>query len=207
MLFYENLQVKLYESKLQKKIDFDFWFSSSIDIENEKGTLLDESYLNILKHVNGFKINWKAKEVDQAYGNVEFLELDVVQSSWEGVVYENRDLKINENLKFFRPFDQVSPEILCGFIMKSDEVFDSIYLHNSGSVSLSYLDVNFEGYITMLYEAKAYKNWPQILLYIQDDQLENDLIKSFQTDMLQLFSDFSWEIFVEKYESLRLSKK
>ena len=80
-------------------------------------------------------------------------------------------------------------------------------MNRMGYTSLSSLDLDFEGYVTMMCESRAYKNWPYILLNIQDDELDGALITSFKEDMSKIFSDWTWEKFIEKYESLRLSKQ
>jgi hypothetical protein len=86
---------------------------------------------------------------------MEFFEFDAVVGDWEDNVYESEDLKENEMLEFFKQFDQVSPEIMCGFIIYPDQTGKSIYLYKDYT-NTSSLEIDFDGYITILYESKAY---------------------------------------------------
>jgi hypothetical protein len=205
MEFYDELQLKLYDAEDQKLITFETWFNnpfiSTPGIENYH---LPSSFLDIYQKSDGIRIQWKATHIEQAYGRMEFLEMEAVLSSWEGSVYESEDLEFNEMFEFFHPFDQVSPEILCGFMITPDETYQSIYLHVAGSTNTPSLDLNFDGYVTMLHESRAYKNWPIILLNINDNSLDSPLIQDFKSDMPALFPEFNWDQYVTRYQSLRL---
>lgn len=201
--FHLDLLNILYDLEDENKLSVDSSFSNPY--QNQSYIDQPELFVEVYSNSNGFEISWTSNEIEQSYGHIGFLEMESIFSSWEDVLYNNDDLSINENLKYFRPFDQVSPEILCGFLIKTNEAYESVYLHYSGESSLQYLDVDFEGYVTMLYDAKAYKNWPYILIYIQDNDYENPLIESFKSDMPKIFDDFNWNDFVDKYNSLRLS--
>ena len=58
----------------------------------------------------------------------------------------------------------------------------------------------------MAFEAKIFEYWPLVLLDIQNNHESPETIK-FKKEMPKIFDDFDWEKFVEKYESLRLSKQ
>ena len=205
MEFYEALQLKLLAAKKKTLITLETWFNNPLvpffDIENYR---LPSSFLEIYKDSNGIRIQWQATNIEQAYGEMEFLKMEAVLSSWEGSIYEPEDLEFNEMLEFFHPFDQVSPEILCGFMITPNETYQSIYLNIAGETDTSCLNIDFDGYITMLYESRAYKNWPIILLDIQNNDLESPLISDFKSDMPMLFPDFDWDKYVTIYESLKL---
>ncbi len=57
----------------------------------------------------------------------------------------------------------------------------------------------------MAYEAKVFYYWPRVLLDIQNGT-ECYETERFKKEMPKLFADFNWDKFVEKYQSLRLSK-
>ncbi len=207
---YTRLLRELYDSEDDEKIlieTYKVFPKEETVIEISKDSSLPTSFIEIYSYCNGYNVNWEATKIEQAYGNVEFLPLVNVLSSWEDTLYDEDDIKADKSIIHFKPFDQVSPEILCGFIDKPNEEYKSIYLHRMGYSELSSLDLDFEGYITMLCEARAYKNWPYILLYINDQSLDNDLIESFKNDMPLLFSDWTWENFIAKYEELKLSNR
>ena len=205
MEFYEELQLKLIDAKDENLITLETWFNNPFvpppDIENY---LLPSSFLEMYQKSDGMRIQWEATNIEQAYGNMEFLEMEAVLSSWEGSIYESEDLDFNEMLKFFHPFDQVSPEMLCGFMITPNETYESIYLNMAGETDTSSLELNFNGYVTMLYESRAYKNWPFILLNIKNNDLESPLITDFKSDMPMLFPDFDWDRYVTMYKSLQL---
>ncbi|MEM9685293.1 MAG: hypothetical protein AAF934_00040 [Bacteroidota bacterium] len=208
MEFYEELQLKLFDAEDEGLINLETWFNNpfvpSPEIEKYH---LPSLFSEIYQKSDGMKISWKATKAEQAYGNMKFLKIEsVLSSSWsENLLFEPEDLEMDERLGFFRPFDQVSPEILCGFIITPDETYESIYVHDVGRTSVTSLDVNFEGYTTMLYESRTYKNWPHILLSLKEGKLENSLITDFKADMPKLFPDFDWNKYVEHYERCRLN--
>lgn len=205
MEFYDELQLKLIDAEEQNLVTFETWFNNPfIANPNIEGYRLPSSFLEIYKKSNGMRIQWRATNIEQAYGRMEFLEMEAVLSSWEDSIYEPEDLEINEMLEFFHPFDQVSPEILCGFMITPDETYQSIYLNVAGSTDTPFLDLNFDGYVSMLYESRAYKNWPIILLSISDNDLDSPLIQDFKSDMPALFPEFDWDRYVTRYQSLRL---
>lgn len=203
--FYKDLQLELIRAKNDNLLSFEKWFNNPFaptpDMENYH---LPPSFLEIYQKSNGMKIQWEATNIEQAYGRMEFLAMEVVLSSWEDSIYEPEDLDMNEMLEFFHPFDQVSPEILCGFMITSNETYQSIYLNMAGETETSFLGLDFEGYLTMLYESRAYKNWPIILLNIKNNNLESSLISDFKSDMPILFPDFDWDKYVTIYQSLQL---
>lgn len=205
MEFYEELQLKLIDAKDENLITLETWFNNpfipSSDIENYR---LPSSFLDIYQKSDGMIIQWEATNIEQAYGRMEFLAMEAVLSSWEDSIYEPEDLEMNEMLEFFHPFDQVSPEILCGFMITSNETYQSIYLNMAGETETSFLGLDLDGYVTMLYESRAYKNWPIILLNIKNNNLESSLISDFKSDMPMLFPDFDWDKYVTIYQSLKL---
>ncbi|WP_108808607.1 hypothetical protein [Aquimarina spinulae] len=207
--FYENLEIKLYKAKKNNLLELGFRYMIPMEKKSllSRLSMFDKSFQEMYNKTNGLEINWKANNIEQAYGNLEFIDFETIVGSWEGQVFERDDLEFNELLEFYHPFDNVSPEFSCGFIIDNETgTWESIYTHTWGERSTKSLDINFEGYITMLYESRAYKNWPLILLDIQYESFESDLIKDFKSHMPQLFPDFDWNNYLEKYNSLRLSK-
>ncbi len=203
--FYKDLQLELIHAKSGNLLTFEKWFNNPFvpppDIKNYR---LPSSFLEIYQKSDGMRIQWKATNIEQAYGRMEFLKIEAVLSSWEDSIYEPEDLEFNEMLEFFQPFDQVSPEILCGFMITPNETYESIYLNMAGETDTSFLGLDFDGYVTMLYESRAYKNWPIILLDIKNNNLDSSLIRDFKSDMPMLFPDFDWDKYVTIYQSLKL---
>lgn len=210
--FYLDLQLALVRAKNAGLINLSTWFESPGDIKKlEIGKdKLPSLFLEFCGKNNGMKIHWDAKNIDTAVrvGNMEFIDFKSVLGSWEGQVYEQADLEYCELLEFFNPFDMVAAEFSCGFIIQPDlGTWRGIFLHKWGTREVERLDIDFEGYVTMLFESKAYANWPFILLDIQAGKFDSVHITRFRNDMPQVFPDFNWDNFVEKYENLRLSKE
>ncbi|MEM9686342.1 MAG: hypothetical protein AAF934_05405 [Bacteroidota bacterium] len=199
------MESKLFDAEDEGLITLDTWFNNPFipipEIENYR---LPSSFLEIYQKSDGMSIQWEATNVEHAYGNTEFLEMEAVLSSWENSIYDTEDLEENEFLEFFHPFDEVSPEIMCGFMITPNATYESIYLNLAGETDTHYLDLDFDGYVTMLYESRAYKNWPLILLDIENNDLDSPLIRDFKSDMPKLFPDFDWDKYVTKYRSLQL---
>ena len=111
-----------------------------------------------------------------------------------------------ELLEFFKPFDLVTDEAECGFLHRPGFSSAAIYYHRIGRPQLYNLDLDFSGYLEMALAARVYYYWPKVLLDIQSGE-ESPETLDFKHNMPLVFPDFSWEGFVEKYQSLRLSIK
>ncbi len=205
MEFYEELQLRLFDAKNKNLITIDTWFNNSfVPTPEIEAYHLPSSFLEIYQKSDGMRIQWEATTIEQAYGKMRFLKIEDVLSSWENSIYDPEDLEMNEMLEFFHPFDEISPEIMCGFMIAPNETYESIYLNSAGETETSYLGLDFDGYVTMLYESRAYKSWPVILLDIINDDLDTPLIRDFKSDMPKLFPDFDWNKYIVKYRSLQL---
>jgi len=181
---------------------------------NQNENINIKSILHRLKEFhllnNGFSISWQSKKTDTLFGNFNFIPIEEIYDDYSHLFTEE-ELQKDPLIECFRPFDEISPEVRCGFIDYPTEKIESIYLHSLSNLDgLQDLDINFDGYVELMKMCWAYNNWPYILLYLQEDEsdrLNKELIESFKRDMPKVFSDFNWDTFAEKYESLRLSKQ
>ncbi|WP_422089515.1 hypothetical protein [Tenacibaculum ovolyticum] len=183
----------------------------SLNLENIPQKLKEFHLLN-----NGFGISWHVKNKKTFFGGFNFISIEEIYENYNNILFFEDDLEEDPLVGVFRPFDEISPEIRCGFIDDSQEEIESIYLHSiSNNSGLEDLDINFDGYIELMKMCWGYNNWPLILLYIQEennnldefDRLNKELVENFKKNMPKVFSDFSWDVFVEKYNYLRLSNK
>ncbi|NQX97910.1 MAG: hypothetical protein HRT73_08535 [Flavobacteriales bacterium] len=187
---------------------------------NKNENLNVKSILHRLKEFhllnNGFSITWQAKRIDTLFGGFNFIPIEEIYDDYSNQLYFEEDLEEDPLIVSFRPFDEISPEVRCGFIDHPTETIKSIFLHTTSSnYGIQDLDIDFDGYIELMKMCWAYNNWPFILLNIQeeDDNLDEfdrsnkELVKNFKQNMPKVFSNFSWDNFVKKYNSLRLSKK
>ena len=73
---------------------------------------------------------------------------------------------------------------------------------------LQSLDLDYEGYTQMALEARVFNNWQRVLLYHMDGEgVGASESETFKTEMPKIFADWTWENFIEKFESFRLSNK
>lgn len=203
-------------------------FKNKITVENHCGGELNDDEIierenmpNRLKdfHLknNGFGITWQAKKIKDLFGGFKFIPIEEIFQNYRNELYFEEDLEEDPLLENFRPFDEISPEVRCGFIDHPTEKIASIFILNQSNLNgLEDLDIDFDGYIELMKMCWAYNNWPYILLYIQGEELKNlypydrpykTLVDNFINNMPKIFPSFNWQEFVEKYNSLRLSKR
>ena len=171
------------------------------------GFKLDNNLISLYKELsNGLKIEWIADDENNIRGRMELVKLEHVITDQKGIIYFPGDEGLD--ICNYYPVDNITVEANCGFYMdpETQEVFKEMYYHYNGTEEISGLDLDFKGYIEMAFEAKVYFYWPTVILDIQCGS-ECHETKEFKKEMPKLFPDFTWDAFVQKYESLRLSKK
>ena len=126
--------------------------------------------------------------------------------NWEGQLYESEDLEEEALIQFFKPFDLITDEAQCGFLLEPGFESRAMYYNRSGVPNLYNLDIDLKGYLTMALASRIYYYWPKVLLDIQVGE-ESVETQQFKQNMPQIFPDFDWEDYVEKYQSLRLSRQ
>lgn len=86
-------------------------------------------------------------------------------------------------------FDLITDESECGFLLEPDFDSKAIYYHRAGFPQLHNLDIDFDGYLEMVKEARAFYHWPKVLLDIQSGQ-EIEETKNFKKWMPEIFEEF-----------------
>lgn len=113
-----------------------------------------------------------------------------------------------EDLKYFQPFDYCSNESRCGFLIRPDSIEKSMYYKSIDDYELDYLDLDYYGYTQMAIEARVFYDWQAVLLYYMNGVgIGSVETETFKTEMPKIFPDWTWENFIAKFESLRLSNK
>ena len=163
-----------------------------------------ETYFRKLN--NGYSKSWKKEKNGNIGGNIQLAELQHLLAGAKGNgIYFDEDLPEDANIRFFHPLDFPTPETYVGFIIKPDTIYKSVYyLH--GDNELSNLDLDFHGYTEMAYEARVFNYWQLVLLEYMNGN-SSEITETFKTEMPQIFPDWTWESFIEKFETLRISKK
>ena len=214
----EKLNLKRIIEKLLDSL-FDLEDESKIEIiESYKGKLedppnnihteLDKNLIKLYQDFShGFIIEWKADEDKNIIGRIDLSEMKYILADQKGVLYFDVDIENDADICYFRPIDRIANEAECGVFLHSErnKNLNCMYYHDTGSTEIHSLDLDFRGYIEMAYEAKVFYYWPRVLIDIQLNK-ERSVTTLFKQEMPKLFVDFSWEKFVAKYESLRLSK-
>ncbi|MCS4300847.1 hypothetical protein [Chryseobacterium sp. BIGb0232] len=73
---------------------------------------------------------------------------------------------------------------------------------------LNNLDLDYNGYTQMAFEARVFNHWQRVLLYwMNGEGIGSAETEAFKTEMPKIFPDWTWENFIAKFESLRLSNK
>ena len=155
---------------------------------------------------NGYATNWKKDNDSFIGGNIQLAELRHLLAGTHGNgIYFNEDLPQDADIRFFHPLDFPTPETYGGFIIKPDEIYQSVYyLH--GDNELSNLDLDFHGYTEMAFEARVFTYWQRVLLEYMNGS-SSEIMEIFKAEMPQIFPDWSWENFITTFESLRISKR
>lgn len=207
MSIFRYLRYILGQKEDEELITLELDTGFSFKREKYEDIISDKNILDTYKRISdGFKFQWYTDDSRAIGGQMEFPEMKHVLGSWQGVLFEEEDLQRNPHLKYYKALDLISEQHTVGFLQGADFEANSLYYHISPYSDLYSLDLDFEGYMQMAFEAKIYYYWPKVLLDIQSNS-ESKETQDFKENMPKLFEDFSWDDFVKKYESLRLSKQ
>lgn len=207
--FDDNIFDLLLKAKEEKKIkNFDIRTKPSLKVELEDLNRLDIIHKGIKrfyeKRGNGFELEWWANEEKGIRGKIQFAQTKYLFAE-DNNMYDAEDA---EDLKYFRPLDYPTPESYVGFIITPDTIYKSLYYMSISDYELNNLDLDYEGYTQMAVEARVFNHWQRVLLYYMDGEgIGSVETETFKTEMPKIFPDWTWENFIAKFESLRLSNK
>lgn len=208
----------LYESLLITQEDF-----KTIEEINANGnskfigdlprlTLVDSIHSGIeefyRKSNDGWGIKWEQEKYSSIGGNIQLAETRhlFADPKDNGIYYD--ETEEGSDLRYFHPFDFPTPESYVGFVIKPDTIYKSVYYMSISDNSLRNLDLDFQGYTQMALEARVFYYWQLVLLYYMNGKgIGEQETETFKTEMPKIFPDWTWENFIEKFESLRLSKE
>lgn len=189
---------------------FEKKFKSVLTTSNNqkaKDLNFDKSVIDFCEISNGFELKWWKDSSKGIGGEINLLSMESMFEKDSAIIDE---LKISEyldkDLEFFRAIDIPSMNEEVGFFMlPNKKPIKNIYYRLAGE-NVSDLDLDFKGYLEMAFESKVYAYWQKVLVDIQDNEESHEVL-TFKEQMPKIFEDFSWDAFVEKYESLRLSNQ
>jgi len=157
------------------------------------------------KSNDGWELEWYSDKEKGIGGKMKLTETKYLFSEENYILYDEED---KEDLKYFRPLDYPTPETYVGFIIKPDVIYKSLYYMSISNYELNNLDLDYEGYTQMAVEARVFSHWQRVLLQYMDGKgigsVETEI---FKTEMPQIFPDWTWENFIAKFNSLRLSNR
>ena len=139
---------------------------------------------------------------DRVEGRYLSLVEDIVRDGL-GTTYEEEDLTENELVQYFKPFDLVTDEMECGFLMDPGFTSRSIHYKRAGAPHLYDLDIDMKGYLELVVATGGFFHWPKVLVDIQEGT-ESAETEQFREYMPRIFSGFTWRAFVAQYTGLRI---
>jgi len=200
-LYLESVLLKS-ENHTGKSINLETRYTMGVENPDDyKKYNLPQSFFDVYTMGDGMEMKWRYEANPEYCGGLDFMNMKNFLSS--NSVYDESDIEREDLLEFFYTFDMVTPETECGFMITPEETYKSIY-YKSG-LYVYRLELDFVGYITMLYHSKAYQNWPSIILSLINNE-ETELMQDFKKCMTELDDNFSWGNYVKTFNDLRLDK-
>ena len=165
---------------------------------------IDEFYYNM---GDGYLVEWDKNKSEGVGGNMKLVGVKSLFEDDLSDIYDEEMIEENEDIQYFRPFDYATPEAQCGFVIKPEEIYSSVYYNQAGRSSLHNLDLDYEGYTQMALEARVFYHWQVVLLHYSGWGFGEQETIHFKKHMPEIFPDWTWEKFIARYEELRLSNK
>lgn len=155
---------------------------------------------------NGFELNWKRDNSGPIGGNIQLAETKHLFAGPKGNGIYFDETQEGSDLQYFHPLDFPTPESYVGFIIKPDTIYKSVYYMSVSDNALRNLDLDFDGYTQMALESRVFYYWQLVLLNYMSGK-GGEETETFKAEMPKIFPDWTWENFIAKFESLRLSKR
>lgn len=203
--WHEAISDKLYDAEDDNKIiELQEDYHGSTVKDNLESLGLPPFLEHIYKDIsNGFEITWRDPKDETAGGRMSILPFEHVIRDGLGYTYQEEDLIEEELLQYFKPFDQITDEMECGFLLNPAFQSNSIYLKRINQPDLYNLNIDMESYFELAKEAGLFFYWPKVILDIKNCEERQETI-NFKKNMPKIFPDFSWNNFVELYKELKL---
>ena len=210
--FFDLLVDYIQEVKEDNKIKYlDYNLRSTLKEEISELDRLDKVHSGIKEFYTDYAgsgfLEWYKDKNSGVGGHIKFIDMKSFLGDDLSKFYDDELIEENEDIRYFRPWDYATPEAQCGFVIKPDVIYPSVYYNQAGRSSLHSLDLDYHGYTEMALEARVFYQWQVVLLHHNGWHLGAVETEIFKKEMPEIFPDFSWDKFIERYESLRLSKK
>lgn len=160
---------------------------------------------NFYKQVTHLQYKWETKEpIDGRIiqGSINILPQKEVLDDWQGVTYLE-DTPHYDDIEDFKVVDFFDDLACVGYINTKRKVDYMQYLR-IGSMELDPLDLDFDGYIELMFAARGFSYWPKVIIDLRAGEELGPDSETFKTYMPQIFPNFKWEDFVALYEKVRI---
>jgi hypothetical protein len=164
---------------------------------------LPQSIADFYTETNGFILEWeedKFKNDPAIRGMVNILHLKETLQEWKDIVWFDFTPK-DDPLRHFKIIDYVSEEVFIGFF-DTPKKEDCLYFFSISDRPVS-LKLDMYGYIEMLCLCYGFKFWQRSILSIlhKKEYPETIVLKKY---MPQIFIDFKWDAFENRYKQIKL---
>ena len=165
-----------------------------------------DSFINCYSPCSGYlaKYGVKLSSGGKTRHVVNLLKVDLVIMNREGEIYDKDEIEPDDPIRNFHVVDDFANESCVG-IYAGENATNSLYYYRRGEDSAQFLGLDLCGYIEMMVAAKGYRYWQKAILDIRKSS-ECTETKDLKSDLPILFSGWSWDEFVAKYQSLRIQE-
>ena len=161
------------------------------------------SYRSFYEQMTEVNIDWrpsKYKKSPNVCGKINILPPDKVFSDWEGVVWF-KDSPETFYLKHFKVLDLFVNEACVGFYDIENKNEELYYLYFEEEPIP--LGINLDGYCQLLSLSFGFFYWQTAIVELTTKEKSQES-KDFKRYMPKLFSDFSYDRFVDLYQKVKI---
>lgn len=157
---------------------------------------------------NGLSVSWWADEDEGIGGAMNINPIRFLFRDEPSLASEcDMDPEMDQELRHFRILENPTMNSQVGFFaLPNEKPSQSMQFRMAGEQWTDDLDLDLDGYLEVASAARVFFNWQSVLVAIKAGE-ETAQTRVFKEHMPKLFAGFEWDAFVNKYQSLRLSKK
>ena len=130
-VWHDDLRIALYDAEdagktgeIVENYELAFKFDQSHD---EMMVGVPAKLKELYEMFNGGEILWQASDNSEVGGRLKLPSLEQVLQDWEGILFQAEQTGEDERIRHFKPFDQITNEAQCGFLLFSGRVEEEIY--------------------------------------------------------------------------------
>jgi hypothetical protein len=198
-----NPNVEILEVKINDGIDEQILQNLLKDYQKKHQTNFPQSFIDLYKQMNGFKLVWKPKkeklvEVDGEQENwnlpecyTEFLALqNVLIDTKDEVCWEDEETELKMAFQFYIDYEE---EMQGTWFLGTDKKSGLYYIDNQGE-DVREIKLDFEHFFELYLASKGFFCWQEAILP-EIETLQDTVFEAFHAWMPALFADFKPELF------------